>query len=121
MIPVSRVAAVLVVLALAAGQAGSLLCKTWCRPPAVAASDCAHQTSDPSPRMTGSHGCADVVLDATVVREDLLRALSISIAHNAVVAVPYQPGQTTAVTEPDGNAAQRRTLRHRSLAIALRL
>ena len=110
-----------IVMTLAIGQSGALLCRTWCDPQARAASDCRHQGSEQTQVLTPSHACSDIAPGATVVREDLRRSLSTSIAHNAVIAVPDQLGPNNAGTESDPDVSLAQTSRPRLLATALRL
>jgi hypothetical protein len=120
-VQVFRAATLSIVMTLAMGQSAALLCSTWCRPQATAANDCRHQGSDQTPIVTPSHGCPDMVLGATVVREDLRRGLSTSIAHSAVIAVPDQFGSKGTAPESDSDIPPGQSSRHRLLATALRL
>jgi hypothetical protein len=102
---VSRVAVLSIVLTLAGGPYGSLLCVTLCQPEA-AASTCRHQQSITSPVVAADHGCAAVVHDTAFLKEDLPRGGSASDTQHAVLVPRYQFAISTPGNEPAHEATR---------------
>jgi len=74
------------VLALAAGQDVSLLCRSWCPPPAAAAGGCEHEGSVPSPNVVEDEICVSVMFNAAFLKED--RGASTSGTQHTVIVTP---------------------------------
>lgn len=67
-----RLAVFSIVLALAAGQNGALLCRIACHPDASATPACAHHDALTPTRITGGEACAEATMEmAAVVREEV--------------------------------------------------
>lgn len=80
-----RVAALSVVLALAAGPATGLLCRSWCAPEAAAARGCHHDTPAGTTLLAGTAACDELsMLPEGVLRDDLRRGASVPDALPAV-------------------------------------
>lgn len=104
----SRVAALSIVMAMAIGPSTALVCRTWCEPQATTAGDC-HHDSGPSPRVTRSDGCLTVVVSATIVRENLRRTGTTSVAQNLIVGLRYQLAPATTSHQPHRDATHLRS------------
>jgi hypothetical protein len=80
-----RVAALSIVLALAAGPATGLLCRSWCAPEAAAASGCHHDSPAGTTRLAGTAACDELaMLPEGVLRDDLRRGAPVPDARPAV-------------------------------------
>jgi hypothetical protein len=118
---VFRAAVLSIVLTLAVGQSAALLCRVWCDPHQAATTGCHHQGPTTSASVSGDDNCANVVLSAAFVREDVRREASGPAAWQ-VVAVPWfrfapPPTDTRSSYDP----GQQVRLEDRPLAIAHRL
>lgn len=90
-----RVVALSIVLALAAGPATGLLCRSWCAPEAAAGSGCHHDLQAGTTRMAGTAACDELgMLPEGVLRDDVRRGASVPDALPAVPVhgMPPAPG-----------------------------
>jgi hypothetical protein len=83
--PMLRVAALSLVLALAAGPATGLLCRSLCAPEAAAASGCHHDSPAGTTLLAGTAACDEPgMLPEGVLRDDLRRGAAVPDALPAV-------------------------------------
>ena len=110
-----------IVLTLAAGQDGALLCDVWCLAGEMTGSPCEHQTSTAAPQLSANDNCAVSGTANVFVREDARRSASTSTAQSAV-CVPqfaFTPASSTSLSGHE--AAGRRLLDLRPIVLALRI
>lgn len=87
-----RAAALSIVLALAAGPATGLLCRSWCAPESAAASGCHHDSPAGTTLLAGTAACDEPGLLAEgVLRDDLRRGAAVPDALPAVPAHGMPP------------------------------
>ena len=115
-----RAALFSIVLTLAVGQNGSLLCQAWC--PDKTAAACPHQDSATSPSVSAHDNCRSAVFAALeFVREDARRTAAAPDAQNALVVPRSLLALSPADLRPGFDSGQRRPLEARSLVITLRI
>ena len=117
-----RAAVLSIVLTLAVGQNGALLCKIWCEPHEAATNACHHENASTSPRMARNDTCGSVVLNAApFVREVVRRGVSAADARHAVVVACDRHAAPATGTRFGDESGQPLPLEARPLVIALRI
>ena len=104
-----RVAALSIVLALAAGPATGLLCRSWCAPEAAAATGCHHDSPAGTTLLAGTATCDEPgLLPEGVLRDDLRRGAAVPDALPAVTMHGMPPAPDA--VGPTFPAASQRSL-----------
>lgn len=94
-ITVLRLAVSSIVLTLAIGPYGSLLCRTVCPPQPTTADVCHDDNVETSAVVAGSDDCRALVIEALFLREDLRRAAPAPDQPNAIVVSAYRLAPVT--------------------------
>jgi hypothetical protein len=119
-INVFRVAFVSVVLTLAIGQTGGLLCEVWCHD--ATSTGCPHHESTMSPSVRADDTCANVAAGAVAfVREDSRRSVPAPDAQNVLAALRYRLVAPPSNARPVYESGRRLLLEERPLVIVLRI
>ena len=110
-----------IVLTLAAGQNGVLLCDVWCLAGEMTGSACEHQSPTASPQLNANDNCTVSGNANVFVREDARRSTSAPTVQSGV-CVPQFAFTPPASRSPSGHeAAGRRLLDLRPIVLALRI
>jgi hypothetical protein len=117
---VLRGSVLFIVLTLAVGQDGRLLCRAWCDPQVAAASDCQHEKPASSTSVAGDSCHGGLRRVAAVSREDVRRRVSVSDAAHAIVVPRYPLAHLTIDTRPGDEPGRAWSLERRPVSIALR-
>lgn len=118
----SKAAAISIVLALAVGQDGTLLCQAWCDPAIAAASGCHDQSNaTDAPSLAGGSCDHDAPSGAAFVKEDVQRSASAPHADHAIHVPRYQFAPATTGVRPGHEPGHLPSLEKRPLATALRI
>jgi len=110
-----------IVLTLAAGQNGALLCDVWCLGGEMTGSACEHQMPTASPQLNANDNCAVSGNANEFVREDARRSASTSTAYSAVCVPQFAFTPPSSGRLSGHEAAARRLLDLRPIVLALRI
>ena len=111
-----------IVLTLAAGQDGALLCDVWCLAGDMTGRACEHQSPTASPQLNANDNCTVSGNANVFVREDARRSTSAPPTAQSGVSVPQFAFTPPASGSPSGHeAAARRLLDLRPIVLALRI
>ena len=116
-----RAALFSIVLTLAVGQNGSLLCQVLCSDPDSTSAECPHQDSTTSPGASARDNCGcDVGETVTFVREDARRTAAAPDAQIALSVPGFRLAPWPIDLRLGFESGQRRPFEQRPLVITLR-